>query len=110
MNYYKPDGWALLKIQVEGCDSLVKVFASWSGGYTSGDSWRVNSGCTKIEENETAYIAYGYSGSEYVLSKNSNYITSYNREILEDMIGELLSYGHKAEVISVEEARKIIGA
>lgn len=110
MNYYEPDGWTFLKIQVDGCNPTIKVFASWSGSYTGGDSWRINSGCVSIEEDDNKYIVHGYSGSEYVLSKKSNYITSYNKEILEDMIAELLSYGHQAEIISVEEAINIIGA
>lgn len=106
--YYTPDGWTFLKIQVEGCDPRIKVFGSWSGGYLNGDSWRVNSGCTKIEEDENEYIVYGYSGSQYILSKQNNRITSYNKGVLEDMIKELQSYGHKAEIISVQEAIALI--
>ena len=106
--YYTPDGWTFLKIQVEGCDPRIKVFGSWSGGYLNGDSWRVNSGCTKIEENENEYVVYGYSGSQYILSKQNNYITSYNKGVLEGMIQELLSYGHQAEMISVQEAITLI--
>lgn len=105
---YTPDGWAFLKIQVEGCDPIVKVFGSWFGGYLSGDSWRVNSGCTKIEEDENEYIVSGYSGSQYILNKQNNYITSYNKGVLEDMIQELQSYGHKAEIISAQEAIALI--
>lgn len=105
---YTPDGWAFLKIQVEGCDPRIKVFGSWSGGYLNGDSWRVNSGCTKIEEDESGYIVSGYSGSQYILNKQNNHITSYNKGVLEDMIQELQSYGHKAEIISVQEAITLI--
>lgn len=106
--YYTPDGWAFLKIQVEGCDPRIKVFGSWSGGYLNGDSWRVNSGCKKIRENEGEYIVSGYSGSQYILSKTANRITSYNKGVLDDMIQELQSYGHKAEIISVQEAITLI--
>lgn len=108
--YYTPSGWAFLKIQShEQDDVIVKVFASWVGGYTAGDSWRLNSGVTKIEENDTEYVVLGYSGSGYILSKKSNYITSWNRQVLDDMIAELRSYGHQAEIISVQEAILLIG-
>lgn len=106
--YYTPDGWTFLKIQVEGCDPRIKVFGSWSWCYLGGDSWCVNSGCTKIEENENEYIVSGYSGNQYILSKQNNHITSYNKGVLDDMIQELQSYGHKAEIISVQEAILLI--
>jgi hypothetical protein len=108
-SYYTPSGWVFLKIQAYGEETpLVKVFGSWSGGYLNGDSWRLNSSCTKIEENENEYIVYGYSGSHYILSKQNNHITSYNKGVLDDMIQELRSYGHKAEIISVQEAITLI--
>ena len=106
--YYAPDGWAFLKIQVEGCEPTVKVFGSWAGGHLNGDWWRVNSGVIQIEENLNEYIVSGYSGSQYILSKQNNHITSYNKGVLEDMIQELLSYGHQAEIISVQEAITLI--
>ena len=107
---YKPDGWAFLKIQVEGCEPVIKVFGSWSGDYLNSDLWRVNSGVTKIEENEDEYIVYGYSGSQYILSKTRNYIRPYNKAVLDDMIAELRSYSHKAEIISAQDAIAAIGA
>lgn len=107
---YTPDGWTFLKIQVEGCDPRIKVFASWSGGYLNGDSWRINSGCTKIDEKENEYVVSGYSGSQYILNKMANQITSYNKGVLDDMIAELRSYGHQAEIISVQDAIAAIGA
>lgn len=109
MSYYTPSGWAFLKIKVCGQDNtIVKMFGSWSGGYLTGDSWRVNSGVTKIEENDHEYIVSGYSGSQYILSKTANHITGYNKGVLEDMIEELKSYGHQAEIISIEDAISII--
>lgn len=107
--HYTPDGWTFIKIQVYGeVKPLIKVFGSWSGGYLKGDSWRVNSGVTKIKENLDEYIVSGYSGSQYILIKQNNHITSYNKGVLEDMIQELLSYGHQAEIISVQEAIALI--
>jgi len=107
--YYTPSGWAFLKIQVYGSDNpIVKVFGSWSGSYLDGDSWRVNSGCTKSEENENEYIVSGDSGSQYILSKTANHITAYNKGVLEDMTAELRSYGHQADIISVEDAIALI--
>lgn len=108
---YTPDGYAILKIQAYGCDVIViKVFGSWSGGYLDGDSWRINSGIIDVKENEDEYVVTGYSGSQYILHKTINHISSYNKGVLEDMIGELHSYGHRAELITIKDVIAIIGA
>src|SRR6056300_1368254 len=64
MSEYLPDNWVVLKINQEG-KTLYKVLAGWSGGYLDGDSWRMNSGITRVEDHETYYSLYGYSGSVY---------------------------------------------
>jgi len=109
MSYYEPDGYEVLKIKVCGQDNItVKVFGSWSGGYLGRDTWRVNSGVVYIKDQGNNYLVEGYSGSQYILSKAVNYITAYNKGVLEDMIEELRSYGHQAEIISIEDAITLI--
>ena len=66
---YTPDNWVILKIK--GDDPHYRVLAGWSGGYTTGDSWRMNSGITKVEETENSYLFYGSSGSCYKCRKSS---------------------------------------
>lgn len=108
---YTPDGYAILKIQAYGSDDVVlKLFGSWSGGYLDSDSWRINSGIIDVKENEDHYVVTGYSGSQYILRKTSNRMSSYNKAVLDDMIGELHSYGHQAELITIEDVIAIIGA
>ena len=59
------------------------VFGSWSGGYLDGDSWRRNSGITKVETDGDDYLFYGYSGSVYRCSKHSEgRISGYNAGVL----------------------------
>lgn len=70
MRVYKPDNWVVLKINDEG-RTFYKVLAGWSGGYTSGDSWRINSGITNMREDEDYY--YFYSGEHIVTEENENY-------------------------------------
>ena len=40
MSNYSPDRWVVVKI-VTPKERLYKVFASWSGRYTGGDSWKM---------------------------------------------------------------------
>ena len=61
MSEYLPDNWVVLKIKEGKLDSgFYKVLAGWSGGYLDGDSWRINSGITRVEDHETYYSFYGY--------------------------------------------------
>ena len=58
---YTPDKWLLIK--VNGENPHYRVFASWYGGYLGSDSWRMNSGITKVTENNDSYLFEGESGS-----------------------------------------------
>jgi len=79
---YTPDSWALVKIN--GADPHYRIFGSWSGGYLDGDSWRLNSGVTKVTEDETHYFFEGYSGSTYCCNKLSYGVKSpHNFGVLE---------------------------
>ena len=69
MNEYKPDNWVVIKIK--GDDPHYRVLAGWSGGYTTGDNWRMNSGITKVEEDDRSYYFSGSSGSTYRCGKES---------------------------------------
>tara|TARA_B110000902_G_scaffold3309_1_gene3720 strand:- start:5358 stop:5699 length:342 start_codon:yes stop_codon:yes gene_type:complete len=67
VSVYHPDKWMLIKIG--GTDPHYRVFGSWSGGYASSDSWRMNSGITKVTEDERNFYFNGHSGSIYVCYK-----------------------------------------
>lgn len=67
MSTYNPHNWALVKIT--GTDPHYRVFATWRGGYADGDRWKLNSGITEVEEDETYYYFHGYSGSVYMCHK-----------------------------------------
>lgn len=66
---YIPDNWVVVKIH--GDDPHYKVLAGWSGGYTTGDSWRMNSGIVRVDETENAFLFYGSTGSCYDCHKEA---------------------------------------
>jgi hypothetical protein len=72
---YTPDRWLLIKIN--GKDPHYRVFASWYGGYLGSDSWRMNSGVTKVSEDDEFYRFHGSSGSVYGSSVLNSYIEKY---------------------------------
>lgn len=70
MSEYTPDKWVMLKFNHNG-QQTYKILATFYGGYTSGDSWKLNSGVTKIEEDGQCYLFSGYSGSVYRCHKQA---------------------------------------
>lgn len=85
MSEYNPDRWVMLKITHSG-HSTYKVLAGWGGSYTHGASWKLNSGCTNVEETEDAFRFSGYSGSVYNCRKNSYGTTGYTAQVLSNFI------------------------
>ena len=69
MSNYWPDNWVVIKLK--GDDPHYRVLAGWSGGYTIGDSWRMNSGITKVTEDDSSYHFSGSSGSTYSCGKQA---------------------------------------
>ena len=97
MSGNKPDKWVVVKLLDKNKASpLYKVFGTWYGGYTGSDRWKLNSGISSIEDNETSYIFHGYSGSKYICSKNEAYYgtSSYTGSVLESMIDSVTDHTH----------------
>lgn len=87
---YRPNNWVVLKMSFDG-EVYYKVLAGWSGGFLDGDSWRMNSGITRVTHNsinfgeEEWYEFYGYSGSTYECGVNSYGLKMNNAHIYEQL-------------------------
>lgn len=81
MREYNPDKWVMVKITHKG-NVVYKILASWYGGFATGDSWKLNSGCTKIEEDGQTYLFSGSSGSVYRCHKNNYGMSGYTMGVL----------------------------
>jgi hypothetical protein len=91
MTDYNPDNWVVIKIG--GDDPHYRVLAGWSGGYTTGDSWRMNSGITRVEDAGDRFNFYGSTGSCYSCGKESYTLRMNNAHIwsqLKDRHGDLV--------------------
>ena len=95
VNAYIPDYWCVVWIGVKEGQEHYRIFATWSGGYTTGDSWKLNSGIDAVEETDEAYIITGGSGSTYVCRKNSYGTNIYGSSMLR---GWEEQYGDKFKV------------
>ena len=111
MSEYNPESWVIIKIVNDKTDAedlkvLYKVFGSWRGGFAGGDSWRLNSGITKVEEQPLGYVFYGSSGSAYYCYKEAegSPMGSYNSSTLEHLLKQLNAKdGITAMVVKAKE-------
>jgi hypothetical protein len=78
---YLPDNWVLIKTP-----HCCKVLAGWKGGYTTGDAWKLNSGISKVEEDEDFWYFSGVTGSVYACHKERNGISMAFSHIYKQMI------------------------
>jgi len=85
MSDYTPDKWTIIKIVTEK-QTIYKVFACWYGGYTGSDSWKINSGITKVTEVGNNYDFEGHSGSIYTCHKDCYGTNGYGRNVLNRFI------------------------
>lgn len=85
MSEYTPDRWCVIRIP-DPKETLYKVFASWSGSYTGGDSWKLNSGITQAVLVDGVWEFEGHSGSVYRCRVGSYGTNTYGRAVLDDLI------------------------
>ena len=98
MSDYTPDRWVVVKI-VTATGRLYKVFASWYGGYTGSDSWKMNSGITRATLVGDSWEFDGSSGSVYTCHKNAYGTNGYGGHVLQNFIGKMPTQGATMEVM-----------
>lgn len=89
MSTYRPDTWVVLEISMKTDPNtkICKVFGGWYGGFAEGDSWRLNSGITKVEKGEGfTWNFHGNSGSVYEVHQDLYGMSSYQRQQLDSWI------------------------
>lgn len=84
---YTPDRWLAIKIASKE-DSHHRIFACWYGSFTTGDSWKMNSGISSVIEKDDYYDVTGDSGSIYRCYKDAYGISSYGDSVLSKFIRE----------------------
>ena len=78
MMEYNPDNWVVVKCPSDG---HMRVLGGWSGGFTQGNSWRMNSGITRVEGADEHWFFYGSSGSVYRCNKRTYMLKMNNASV-----------------------------
>jgi hypothetical protein len=86
MSDYTPDKWVVVKITGNEYPTYYKVFACWYGGYAGSDSWKLNSGITRVYEEGHCFMFDGSSGSKYACHKAQYGYNMYGGGVLHNMI------------------------
>jgi hypothetical protein len=101
MNDYIPDRWVVVKITgyKDASKPVHKVFASWYGGWAGSDSWKLNSGITKVTLEGFVYSFEGSSGSVYECHKDIYGTNMYGHGVLSNMIEKSKEHGITIEIL-----------
>lgn len=99
---YRPDRWLMVKLTNDKNEVHYRVFATWSGGYLDGDSWKLNSGVTSLKETKERFYFEGSSGSTYICNKTSYGSTGYGQSVLSGLITKSLRGNIVMEVLPEE--------
>jgi len=94
----RPHKWVIIKI-TNNDEMHYKLFGTWYGGYLDGDYWRLNSGITKVVENENEFKFFGQSGSVYICDKTTYGTNNYSQSVLNGIIEKAESTGVKIEIL-----------
>lgn len=85
MSDYVPNRWVVVRI-IKDHECIYKVFACWYGGYGGSDSWKINSGITRVSLVDDVYEFDGHSGSVYRCHQHAYGTSGYGGSVLHDMI------------------------
>ena len=103
MNYV-PDAWVVVKFSGDAVPDgvMYKILAGWKGGFTSGDSWKLNSGITKIEKIKNAFNVQGYSGSMYCCHKDGERMMMITQGIFDNLVEAYKNKKVKIEIVPIK--------
>jgi hypothetical protein len=102
MSEYVPDKWVVIKIAMPNTTPLYKVFACWYGGWAGSDSWKLNSGITKVTYKEKLFYFEGSSGSVYECHAGCYGTNLYGSGILNNLIDKVQRAGGTCEILPEE--------
>ena len=107
INIYFPDRWVVVKITSVEHGTHYRVFGGWYGGFAGADSWKMNSGITKIDEYENHYDFHGESGSVYSCNKHAYGMTNYMAQVYMSAKDQFEGTDDSIEVVAESEVSKI---
>ena len=98
----RPDSFVIVRVKLQD-EYIYRIFSTWNGGYLYGSSWRLNSGITKIEQNDLYYVFYGYNGNNYECKKGSYRTSAYSQSVLDQLVENASNNNIEIKVLTEDE-------
>jgi hypothetical protein len=86
MSEYHPDKWLMIKLTNKDNKIHYRIFACWYGGYLGSNSWKLNSGVTRVDKEGYVYSFHGTSGSVYQCHEDRYGTSGYGSGVLSNLI------------------------
>lgn len=83
---YEPDRWVIIKID-HNDETFYRVFATWSGSYLHGQSWRMGTKIKSVTQEGDYLLFHNESGSVYMCHTEAYGSCGYGASVLSNMIG-----------------------
>ena len=102
------DAWVIIKITEEDQSYFFKLMRGSYGGYTGSDTWDINSGIKSYEIRGELIKFNGFSGSLYIVHKDTERTTGLMASIIRSYQLQLKEEKRKEkfDVISFEQFQK----
>ena len=83
MREYTPDCWKVIEIKYDANSEIhYRVAAGWYGGFTQGDSWKINSGIVDTVQEGDIISFTGDTGSVYRCHVRSEGLNGYTTAVV----------------------------
>lgn len=100
---YTPDRWVVVKLEYNQ-ETIYKVFCTWYGSFTTGESWQINSGITGVEDRGNTWAFSSISGSVYVCPKQGQGFSAYGKSTFDRLFSRVAEVqGASVEVIEFNQ-------
>ena len=103
---YTPDKWVVIRVTDKATGKThYRVFATWYGGYTGSDCWKMNSGIVSVVKRDDGCLEFfGESGSVYFCHENCWGMSGYGVGVLDYVIKQ----NTNAEVVMMPEETDLL--
>lgn len=98
---YAPDKWVIVEIKRANGDTHRRVFGSWYGGFTQGNSWKMSSGIKEVIDEGDTYKIMNESGSTYYCVKGCEGMSAYSMGVLASYQKQMSEHGGSIEVVEL---------
>jgi hypothetical protein len=106
MSEYAPDYWVVVEIS-DGNTTVLRVLASWVGGYTTGDSWKLSSTVDKVVKHEDFFEFTNSSGSTYFCRAEGYRLTTLAFSVYNGFCKDVALFKGTIRILEFDEVEKL---